>query len=639
MRTNRRGALLASVLALFPARAFAASDAASLQFTVPAPDPAQAGDIVSLQALAVNTGGTTWSAGSYYWVGEVYDLDEHLIARTDQISPPVAVPPGAIADISLPFHIPDTMFGRRLYRVFLVKDTKNLLESDYKGFQIVEKPIPPPPEVVTYHMEGNLTTSFKDSSQQGWKDATGATTFNTSGKVSDSSYLLNMYVLHQPGNVFDITMITGNLYAPWGTIFGGDINPNLGPLGVSGQGFRGVMLEQKKGMWDWDVLGGRTITSEAGTATTDGRYARSLYAGKLGFAPVTSVKLNANYFVSSDEAGSLSKDPTSNNFAGPTLVPQKNQGYGLDGWWEPFSKIKLVGAYQKNQYWADTGGSSVNDASERAEFDIERKTVRLKIYAQRAGANFVAFDNPSVAGDRMTYDAQLGIFPAAWYNFSLGGDQYKTNVAHSAEETTTTQRIVNMTNAFTFKSGTTANLTGSLNTALGTPASVLDNQTTTVGVNVGQAIGKNHVGLNVQDSEFKDKDGLAHNLDTLTEGFTGNWKLPRNWGLTVGLTETDTKDKTDGSHRTSSSFGPSLSVPLAQKWTGQFWGTYTATKNTSATLPADNAVVALNTEYTWARSKQFNVTFGIGETSSRDRVQAGNTYNALTASTRLSYTF
>ena len=634
-----RGALLASALAVLPARALAL-DAASLQFTVPAPDPAQAGDIVSLQALAVNTGNSTWSPGSYYWVGEVYDLDEHLIARTDQVSPTAAVPPGAVADISLPFHIPDTMFGRRIYRVFLVKDTKNLIESEPKGFQIVEKPIPPPPEVVTYHMEGNLTTSFKDASYpDGGKNVTGATTFNTTGKIKDNSYLLNLYVLHQAGDVFNPFIIVGNFYAPWGTIFGGDISPNLGPLGVSGQGMRGVMLEQKKGLWDWDVLGGRTITSQAGTATTDGRYARSLYAGKLGFSPSKTVKINTNYFVSSDETGSLSADPNSNNFRGPSLVAQKNSGYGFDVGWEPVSKLKLIGAYQQNAYWADTSGPSVDDKAIRAEFDLDRKVFKLRTYVQRAGTNFVAFDNPSVVGDRLTYDAQLSIFPVSWYNFSLGADQYRDNLNNVSSQTTTTQRIMNMTHAFQFKTATTVNLNGSLSTALGNPSTVLNNQTTTIGLNVGQAISKHHISFNVQDSQFTDKNGLAHNLDTLTEGISASWKLPRNCGATLGLTETDTKDKTDGSKRTSQSFGPSFSAPLSKAWSGQFWGTYTATKNTSAVLPANNVVLALNSEYTWAYSKQMNVTFGVGETSSKDTVQAGNTYNALTGSLRCSYTF
>jgi hypothetical protein len=638
MRNFRRGALLAAALSVLPPRAWAI-DAASLQFTVPAPDPAQAGDIVSFQVLAVNAGTNQWSAGSYYWVGEVYDLDYHMIARTDQVSPPAAVLPGAVAAITLTFHIPDTMYGRRLYRVFLVKDSKTLIESDYKGFQIVEKPIPPPPEVVTYHMEGNITTSFKYESNQGGKNVTGATTFNTVGKIKDNSYLINLYILHHQGNVFDPFIIVGNFYAPWGTIYGGDISPSLDPLGVSGQGLRGVMLEQKKGIWDWDVLGGRTISSQAGTATTNGRYARSLYAGKLGLAPTPKVKANVNYFISSDETGSLSADPNSNNFRGPTLLAQKNSGYGLDVGWEPIPKLKFLGAYQKNSFWADSSGAPVADKAERAEFSVERKYFRFRSYAQQAGTNFVAFDNPSIVGDRMTFDAQLACYPTAWYNLNLGGNQYHDNLANDPNKTTTTQRIVNMTHAFQFKTGTSVGLNGSLNTAVGKPSTVLNNKTTTIGFSAGQAISRHHVSINFQDSQFKDANHLADDLDTLTEGLSASWKLPRNWGLTLGLTESDTKDKTNGTKRTSQSFGPSLSLPLKKDWTAQFWGTYTATKNTSTTLPADTKVLALNSEFTWAYSKQANLTLGVGANMNKDAINPANTYNDFTGSFRYSYTF
>lgn len=637
---RRRLAVLAVTLALVgrarPARAL---DAASLQFTVPAPDPVQAGDVVSLQALAVNTGTTQWDPGTYYWVGEVYDLDYRLIARTDQSSPRDVVPPGGVASISLQFHVPDTMFGRRLYRVFLVRDNKTLLESEYRGFQIVEKPIPPPPEVVTYHMEGNLTQSIKDSSHGAWKGANGATTFNTVGKIGASSYLINLYILEHPGNVFDPSVITANYYAPWGTIYAGDIQPNLGPLAVSGQGLRGAMLEQKKNLLDWDVLGGQIVGSQAGTATTNGRFARSIYAGKLGFTPFPVFKANVNYFLSSDETGSLSSDPKSSNFRGPTLAAQKNSGYGLDATYEPVRKLKVIGAYQNNAYFADINGPSVKDKAVRAEFSLERKTFKTRFYVQRAGPKFFAFGNPGVVGDRMTIDGSVSWFPARWYTLSLNGDQYRDNLNNDPSRTTTTQRVFNVGNAFQLPTATTLNISASQNAAKGNPSTALDNQTTTVGLGVGQTIKKHSVSLNVQDSQFRDKNHLAHDLDTLTVGLSSSWRLPRAWSLTFGVTDSGTKDKIDGSKRDSLSVGPSLTVPLNKRWSSQYWGAYTAVKNTSPTAPADNSLLSLNSEFTFAQSKQVNVTWGVGANKSKDKINKANTYNELTASFRYSYTF
>ncbi len=599
----------------------------------------QAGDIVSLQALAVNSGTRQWDPGTYYWVGEVYDLDYKLISRTDQTSPREAVPAGGVASVSLAFHVPDTMFGRRLYRVFLVKDGKTLLESEYRGFQIIEKPIPAPPEVVTYHVEGNITESFKDSSHGKWKDASGATTFNTVGKVGPSSYLINLYILHHTGNAFDPSVITANLYAPWGTIYAGDIQPVLGPLAVSGQGMRGAMLEQKKGMLDWDILGGLIVGSQAGTATTNGRFARSIYAGKLGVTPTPSFKANVNYFTSSDEIGSLSSDPNSSNFRGPTLVAQKNSGMGVDMTYEPLTKMKFIGAYQSDTYFANIHGPGAKDKAMRGEFSVDRKVFKLRAYLQRAGANFAAFGNPGVVGDRVTEDVTFSAYPARWYTFSLNGDQYKDNLANDPSKTTTTQRVINVGNAFQFPTATTLNITGSQNAAKGNPSTALDNQTTTLGVSVGQGFRKHSITLNVQDSQFRDKNKIAHDLDTLTVGLSSSWRLPRSWSLNFGVTDSSTKDKTDGSKRDSLSVSPGVTVPINPRWSSQYWGVYTATKNTSTTLPTDTALLSLNSEFTYAQSKQVNITYGVGANMNKDKLVPANKYNELTASLRYSYTF
>jgi hypothetical protein len=639
MRLTARAAAAAVLAGVLGAAPAAALDAASLQFTVPAPDPVQAGETLALQALAVNTGDAQWTAGSYYWVGEVYDLDYKLAARTTQISPRENVAPGGVAAISLPFNVPETAFGRRLYRVFLVVNNKTLLQSEYKGFSIIEKPIPPPPEVVSYHIEGNVTVSVRDTSRNKWKDATGTTNFNTVGKLKQSSYLVNMYVLHKRGNVFDPVIIQANYYAPWGTVYGGDIQPSLGPLAVSGQGMRGLMLEQKKGKVDWNLLGGQTVESQAGTAQTNGRYARSLYAGKLGLQLFEPLKVNANYFLSADEVGSLSSDPRSNNFRGPNLAAQKNSGYGLDFLLEPAHRLKLVAAWQNNTYHADLRNPAVKDTAIRGEASFERALGKVRLYMQRAGADFVAFGNPGIVGDRLTYNLAVNLYPAKWYSFSLMGDQFKDNLRNDPRRTTTTQRVVSMGHSLQLPSRTSVSLSASLNTAKGQPSTALNNRTTTMGLSVGQVLGKHSVSLSGQSSQFRDANKLAHDLDTQTIGFSSSWRLPRSWSANFGATVSNTKDKSDGSKRTSQTVGPGLSVPLNRRWTSQYWGSYTATKNTSTTAPADNKLLSVNSEYTLTASPQVGMTFGVGGNQSKDKINKANEYKELVLSMRYSYSF
>lgn len=640
MRSRRLAAraLFFCACAAGPTRA-AASDQASLQFTVPAPDPVQAGETISLQALAVNTGTSQWPAGGYYWVAEIYDVEYRFLTRTDQISPADNVPPGGVAAVTLPFSVPATATGRRFYRVYLVKDNRQLLESDYKAFQILEKAIPPPPEAVDYRVEGNVTVSLKDSSIGRWRQVNGSTAVNLVGKIKDSSYLLNANLIHAPGKVVDPYSILFSYYAPWGRIYAGDIAPTYSQLSVNGLGLRGLMLEQSKGRFDWSALGGQSVTSQAGTAAINGRFARSIYAGRLGIALPANVKAGLNAFQSADEVGSLSSDPKSNNFRGPSLAAQKNSGVGVSLTWQPAAGVSVLADYQKNDYSPDTSLPKVSDTARRLEFRWDAKLFKFKTYAQRTGPHFVAFGAPSVIGDRNTYDAALGFFPAAWYTLNLSGNQYTDNLANDPNKLTTTQRILNAGNAFHLPTGTDLNFSGSMNTAKGKPQAALDNKTVTETLGITQAIKKHTVSLSVQNSQFRDLNRLAHDLDTQTLGLNANLSLPRNSIGSFGVTTSQAKDKIDGSKRASQSTSASYSRPLWPLWTGQFFGSLTTAKNTSPLFPSDSSTLSLNSELTWTVEKQQNVAFGLGYNKTRDKFSAANSVSELVLSTRYSYSF
>ena len=136
---KKNNALASLLLALWmTAPAFAQQDNASLQFTVAAPDPVMAGEEVKLQTLVVNTGGTTWQRGTYYWIGEIYALegeDKRFITQTPSLSPAEDGPRArrrAHNSLYCPGHQ-----GRRLHRVFLIKDQR--IHRPIIGFQVIEK--------------------------------------------------------------------------------------------------------------------------------------------------------------------------------------------------------------------------------------------------------------------------------------------------------------------------------------------------------------------------------------------------------------------------------------------------------------------------------------------------------------------
>jgi hypothetical protein len=630
---------LACSLGLGLVSAAQADEAASLQFTVPAPDPVQAGDVLSFQALAVNVGGTAWAAGSYYWVADVYDLDFNFVARTDQVSPPTAVAAGAVAAVSLPFNVPETMSGRFLYRMSLIKDSKTLIQSEYKGFQIVAKSVPPPPQISTYAISGNIVQTLKIPNSDHGREANGTTNLNFVGKVRDTSYLFNTYILHQPGNVMNVYTIVGDVYAPWGTIHAGDVIPHLGTLAVDGQGMRGAILEQNKDRFFWTVAGGETITSQPGTVTTNGRFARTLYAGKFGADLGGNVKASFNGFTSQDEPGSLSSDPNSPNFQGPTLVAQKNDGYGLNITWQPYSKLKFSGDYQANQYFADISTTGVAATAYRFQTDWERKSFKLVAYIQKTGTNFVSFGAPAIIGDRLTYDANLNFHPGTKYKLMLSADQYRDNLSNNPAQVTTTQRVISMQHSYDVVMGTTLKLNGSLNEAVGNPSTALDNTTTVVGAGVTQAIKKQSLTVNAQESEFRDKTGLSDGLNTMTFGLSVNLFLPRDWKATLGLNNSQSSDIVNGSKIVNRTAAPSLTVPLSKVWTSQFWGVWAQTKNTNAASLANATDISLNSEFTWRQDKSFALTLGLGGNWNKDTVNPGNDVNSLTLSARYSYSF
>ncbi len=617
-----------------------ANDAASLQFTVPAPDPVQAGETVSLQALAVNTGSDRWTGGSYYWVAEIYDADYRFIARTDQVSPPEDVPAGSVAAISLPFPVPATMVGRRFYKVFLIKDARTLLESEFKPFSIVEKEIPPAPELPPeYRVEGNITLSYKNASRNKWGGHNGQTAINVVGKVKESSYLFNAHLIHEPGKVVDPFILLFNYYAPWGRIYAGDIAPTLSPLSVNGQGIRGVMLEQEADKLDWAVLGGQSITSQPGTALANGRFARSLYAARLGrSAREGRLKASVVLFQSGDESGSLSSDPRSPNFRGPTLVPQKNSGAGLTLAWQATKAFSLTADYQSNEF-SDGTRPKAKDTAWRGEARWDRQMFKLRGLLQRTGPKFVAFGAPTAVGDRMTTDGSLGFFPVKWYSLNLSLNQYTDNLANDPKRVTTTQRTVGLGNAFQFQTKTAVTVSANLNTAKGKPSTALDNQTTSMGLGLTQGVRRHSFSLNAQTVQFRDKNKLAHDLDTQTVGVSANLSLPRSSNGSFGVTRSETKDKFDATKRTNQSLSASYTRPLSSVWTSQYWGIMSVTKNTSTLFPADSSTQSLNSEFTWARSRQQNLAFGLGYNKTKDKIVTSRTASEATISLRYSYSF
>ena len=122
-------------------------------------------------------------------------------------------------------------------------------------------------------------------------------------------------------------------------------------------------------------------------------------------------------------------------------------------------------------------------------------------------------------------------------------------------------------------------------------------------------------------------------------GLNTNLSLPHNSIGSLGVTTTQASDKIDGSKRKSQSTSLSYSRPLWPKWTGQFFGSLTTTKNTSPLFPSDSSTLSVNTELTWNVQKQINMAFGVGYNKTQDKIQTANNTKEIVLSTRYSYSF
>ncbi|OGR41913.1 MAG: hypothetical protein A2X35_11430 [Elusimicrobia bacterium GWA2_61_42] len=628
------------LLSLLLAPPVFAQDNASLQFTVAAPDPVMAGDEVRLQTLVVNTGTRPWPKGSYYWTGEIYTLEgenRKFLAQTESVSPAEDVPAGGAHGVQIPFTVPETLQGRRLlYRLFLVKDGRRILETDYKGFQVIEKEFrPPPPQ--DFKIGGDVTFSYKNSSGDGWDNHQGITSANIVGKVKQSSFLFNTYVVHTYHRPITPTIVLLNFYAPWGTLGIGDISPGLTPLSMDGQGMRGVSFERARDKLSVTAVIGRIVAPLEPGPSSGGRFARYSGGFKAGWQFTPNLKIAADAVMSRDDEHSINISTTA-----ITIKPQQSVVYGLNAEWRFWDKFMLNSDYQMSSYRADLNAAEPGAAGTAWKQEVKYKGALLtaRTAVSRIDPKFSSFASPSVISDRMVLDGELGLFPADWTTFTLGYNKYSDNLDKDPAKTTTDQAQVTLANSLRFPSQTMLNTSLMTNTAKGKPAAVQDNQTTTLNFSVTQPLKAHTLNLGYQMSSFKDNTRLSHDLDTALVSFNGSFRLTPRLAMSAGLVNSATKDKIDSTTAKNNSVTANFSYSLPRRSMAfQFWTTLSTTQNDSPVSPADLSSVSLNLETAWVKSQTSRFTFGVGALSKTDNLHPEADSSELSVLTRYNYSF
>jgi hypothetical protein len=630
-------ALLLSLLLAAPAFS---QDNASLQFTVAAPDPVMAGDEVRLQTLVVNTGARAWLKGTYYWAGEIYTMEgenRKFLAQTETVSPAEDVPSGGAHGVQIPFTVPETLQGRRLlYRLFLVKDGRRILETDYKGFQVIEKEFrPPPPQ--DFKIGGDVTFSYKNSSGDGWDNHQGITSANIVGKVKQSSFLFNTYIVHTYHRPITPTIVLLNYYAPWGTLSVGDISPSLTPLSLDGQGMRGVSFERARGRFSVTALIGRIVAPLEPGPSSGGRFARYSGGFKAGWQFTPNLKIAADAVLSRDDEHSITISTTA-----LTIKPQQSAVYGLNAEWRFLGNFTLNSDYQLSAYRADLNAAGAAAAGNAWKQEVKYKggLLTARTAVSRIDPKFSSFASPSVIADRLVLDGELGLFPADWTTFTVGYNKYSDNLAKDPSKTTTDQAQTTVGNTLRFPTQTMLNTSLMTTTAKGKPAAVQDNKTNTVNVSVTQPLKAHTLSLGYQLSTFTDNTRLSHDLDSALISFNGSFRLTPKLSMSAGLVNSSTKDKIDSTTGKNNSATANFSYSMPRRSMAfQFWTTVSATKNDSRISPADYGSVSLNLETVWVKSQASRFTFGIGALSKTDKLNPAADSSEVSILTRYNYSF
>jgi hypothetical protein len=635
----KKGLIAAALAGLLAAPALA-NGSASLQFTVAAPDPVMAGEEILLQTLVVNSGSAQWDRGTYYWVAEIYELDgdnRKFVAQTEPLSPLENVPKGGAHGVQIPYLVPEQFSGRRmLYRAVLIVNGKRLLETDYKGFQVIQREFKPPPEEQV-KVGGDVTLTYKNNSEDSWTDHQLITAANLVGKVKKSSFIFNTYLVHTYHRPITANLIFLNYYAPWGVLSLGDVYPTLSPLSMDGQAVRGVQFERARGSTAFTAVAGRIVAPEEPTASLAGRLARYSGGFKYSGQVTPALKLTADAVVSRDDEFSITRDTASATL----LAPQQSFVFGGMAEWKAGGGFVLTTDIQNSSYKPD-----LNDPDSRGglawkqEVKWRGRAASGRAAYSRVDAEYKSFSSPSVVPDRATFEADASLPAASWATVTASYSSYDDNLDKDPAKTTTHNTQASLSNTLRLSGGTMVTVTGMLNTALGKPATVQDNRTTTLSLSVMQPLGQDMLNATLQKSAFKDNTGFSSDLDTTLVSLNGSFKLSRRVSASAGAVRSETKNLAESSSLVNNTINGNIGYAVPGRALAlQLWTSLSTGKNDSALTPSDTGTLTVNLEAMWLKSRSSKLTFGVGAVSKTDKYAPANEGAVLNLLTRYNYSF
>ncbi|MFH1282617.1 MAG: hypothetical protein ABII27_03025 [bacterium] len=619
-----------SMIIVFYSQAFA-GDSGRIQLSIPSPDPTLAGEKMTFQVIAVNTGTEKWLKKQYFIEVEIYDVNKGYVLKSNPLRGGVDVNPSSNILAYLPVVIPNYFAGLYYYKVFLTHNKARLAHTDYIPFNVNPLPISPP-KIPKFKVGGNMAVSYESNDSNDWNDYTANVSLNLIGRVMDRSFLFNMYTISDQNDGLDIYTILFSFYGTNTTINAGDIQPEFSTLSLYGAGMKGAELLYNYGKFTTDIISARITDSEEGSGETDGIYRRMLYGVRQGMDLPFNINAGVNYVRSEDAESSL-------DVTGPTLTPEENSVAGGDVTFQLMQGVKLKGDFQSSKYFANTKStnSALSDSAYRVNLEIEYPRVLINTYFENINPEFYAFGVPDADNDRQTYDAYGESDLFDFLNLSLGFNQYHNNLENT-EEYTTTQKTSNGGLVFTFPWNGGASVNYSKSEAFADDSTLLDNSSLSMTYGANQSFLGQSVSAYLQSTEFEDMTDSSDDLETQTIGTTLNLNFKDIVTASLGVSLTEITDIVQNTVEDTNSFSVSLSyIVLKDKLSSQLWGYLTTDADDTETI--NTSEQKINLEFTYQLNPQTAVTLGGGQLDYKDEIEPLNDKDEVSANIRVSYSF
>ncbi|MBI4369302.1 MAG: hypothetical protein HY547_03620 [Elusimicrobia bacterium] len=637
---------LGILLFFFNVATAAALDTARMELAVPVPNPATAGGDISFQGIAINNGSEEWAKESYYWEAHVFGADKKYIVKTERLVGPSNLKPGESTTASISFSLPPNFSGAYYFRLFLIHGEIRTAESDYTAFQVTARAQMETQEPKKLPIGGSLIVAYQNSNIAAPRDGQWSTVLNVIGQSGQGAYLLNSYNIHDSTTPLNPYIILGSYHREGGSASLGDVSPNFTPLTLASQGMRGLELKiqpQRPDLKnsDWSLVIGRTVPAQTGSASSNGRYERLIYSG-FGSRQWwdSKAKISAAIMLGLDNTGSLSSDPESPMFRGSTLRPQDNQVLGLSFNLKPKNNLNLDFDLAQSVFRDNVESPNpVNGTSVRFEASQQFEKSSLKASLLRASPQFLSFGASSIAPDRITYALDASWQPMTQASLSGSFNQYSDNLAQDPKKTTSIQRTLALNPSLNLPSQTQLTAGWSQNTAQANPRVTLNNVSQTHSLGISQVWKKQNFSASFQNSQFRDLNGLAHNLDTNALALSANLIFSGRWRLVLGNTNSITKDKADGHHSENASQSASVHYTvIPDRLSTQVWGTGSTSKDNSAASPSESRNWTANAEMTWQVCPELATTAGLNQSQKED-VLNGFASGQMGISARITWSF